>query len=80
MVARDMFGRSISKEKSKTQIMNISLTSYGGMVEVDKSQHDEGSPVASTRSNMKGNIKQPSNLLNELVYEIISDGDQEKRP
>jgi hypothetical protein len=79
MVARDMFGRSISKEKSKTQIMNISLTSYGGMVE-EKSQHDDNSPVASTKSYMKGNIKQPSNLLNELVYEIISDGDQEKRP
>ena len=59
--------------------MNISLTSYGGMVE-DKSQNDENSPLASQRSTMKGNIKQPSNLLNELVYEIISDGDQEKRP
>ena len=74
MVARDMFGRSISKEKSKTQIMNITLTSYGGMVE-EKSQHDQSSPLASQRSNMKGNIKQTSNLLNELVYEIISDGD-----
>ena len=73
MVARDTFGRSISKEKSKTQIMNISLTSYGGIEE--KSQHDESDHVASQKSNMKGNIKQPSNLLNELVYEIISDGD-----
>ena len=65
--------------------MNISLTSYGGIEE--KSQHDESDHVtqgniksnfiliASQKSNMKGNIKQPSNLLNELVYEIISDGD-----
>ena len=68
-----MFGRSISKEKNKNTLMNISITSYGGMIEVDKIQNDEVMSVGSQRSTIKGNVRQTSNLLNELVYEIISD-------
>ena len=79
-----MFGRSLSKDRNnKINVMNMSLTSYGGKVTEEKTE------MMSERSNSHsvvggtskgGNMPQASNLLSELIYEIISDGELETRP
>ena len=81
MVTRDMFGRSISKDKkNNTQIMNLSMTSVRVEEKTELSEKGENSSAVGGASTSKGNIRNATNLLHELVYEIISDGEQEKRP
>lgn len=81
VILRDNFGRSLSKEPKKNKnLNNTTLTSVLGEERTYQLSDNVSSQHQKNESKGIINTHQSNNLLNELVYEIISDGEQDQRP